>query len=89
MIWVTHDLLPFDAGEPVGAVERTRMLCFEFADGSGGSEWPVDPAWRPPGTADQDVPATDLPLLLVLALGAIAVIGTSLVAFRRGTGSGS
>jgi len=49
----------------------------------------LDPAWQPPGTADNDFPATDLPLLLVLALGAIVVIGTSLVAFRRGPGTRS
>ena len=48
MIWVTHDLRPHDFGPPGGAVLMTRMLCFEFADGSGGSGWPVDEAWRPP-----------------------------------------
>ena len=48
MIWVTHSLKPWDRGEPGGAVEMTRMLCFEFADGSGGSEWPVDADWQPP-----------------------------------------
>ena len=48
MIWVTHDLLPHDFGPPGGPVEMTRMLCFEFADGSGGSAWPVDSAWSPP-----------------------------------------
>jgi hypothetical protein len=48
MIWVTHDLRPHDAGPPGGPVQMTRMLCFEFADGSGGSGWPVDEAWQPP-----------------------------------------
>ena len=48
-IMVTHDLLPRDFGPPGGAVEMTRMLCFEFADGSGGSAWPVDETWQPPG----------------------------------------
>jgi hypothetical protein len=48
MIWVTHDLMPHDFGPPGGPVEMTRMLCFEFADGSGGSGWPVDSTWRPP-----------------------------------------
>ena len=47
-IWVTHDLLPHDSGAPGGAVEMTRMLCFQFADGSGGSGWPVGEAWEPP-----------------------------------------
>jgi hypothetical protein len=49
MIWVTHDLRPHDFGPPGGPVLMTRMLCFEFADGTGGSGWPVDEAWRPPG----------------------------------------
>lgn len=48
MIWVTHDLRPHDFGPPGGPVQMTRMLCFEFADGSGGSGWPVDAAWQPP-----------------------------------------
>ena len=48
MIWVTHDLKEYDRGEPGGPVELVRMLCFEFDDGSGGSEWPVDPGWQPP-----------------------------------------
>lgn len=48
MIWVTRDLLPFDAGAPGGEVEMTRMLCFQFADGSGGTDWPINPAWQPP-----------------------------------------
>ena len=48
MIWVTHDLRPHDAGPPGGPVQMTRMLCFEFADGTGGSGWPVDDAWQPP-----------------------------------------
>ena len=48
MIWVTHDLKEYDRGEPGGPVELTRMLCFEFADGTGGSGWPVDEAWQPP-----------------------------------------
>ena len=47
-IWVTRDLMPHDFGPPGGPVEMTRMLCFEFADGSGGSGWPVDAAWEPP-----------------------------------------
>ena len=48
MIWVTHELMPYDAGPPGGQVEGIRMLCFEFADGTGGSGWPVDPEWRAP-----------------------------------------
>jgi hypothetical protein len=48
MIWVTHDLKAYDRGEPGGPVEMTRMMCFEFDDGTGGSEWPVDADWQPP-----------------------------------------
>lgn len=87
MIWVTADLLPFDAGAPGGAAEMTRMLCFEFDDGSGGSEWPVDEAWQPPvvlgaadqGETDDGVPIATLVLLVVIGL----ISGVSAFAFRR------
>jgi hypothetical protein len=83
MIWVTHDLLPFDPGEAGGQVEMTRMLCFEFDDGSGGTDWPVNPEWRAPQQADAN-PASVPPLPFVLvALAAVLVIGGSLLAFRR------
>ena len=84
MIWVTADLLPFDHGAPGGGdVEMTRMLCFEFDDGSGGSEWPVDAAWQAPGSAGTsagDVPRLSLVLVATVAL---AVLVASAVAFRR------
>jgi hypothetical protein len=87
MIWVTHDLLPHDFGEPGGPVEMVRMLCFEFADGSGGSGWPVDPAWQPPGSApiagqSDDSSGVMPPALLLAVLIAVVVLGVSLVAFR-------
>ena len=80
MIWVTRDPVPFDAAAPEGS----RMLCFEFDDGSGGSEWPVNAAWQPPGAAADDaVPVTSaIPLLLVAVVTVLAVGGT-LLAFRR------
>jgi hypothetical protein len=34
MIWITGG--------------TARMMCFEFEDGSGGTEWPVDSGWQPP-----------------------------------------
>lgn len=85
MIWVTADLLPHDAGPGGGAVEMTRMLCFEFADGSGGSAWPVDPAWQPPGEPAPAAPegVSFPPGLLVLGLAVLFAIGVSVLAFRR------
>ena len=87
MIWVTHDPQPFDRGAEGGPVEMTRMLCFEFEDGSGGSEWPVDPAWRPPGQAAlTDVVDGGIsvpPSLLLVAVGVLMAIGVSFIAFRR------
>ena len=83
MIWVTADLLPFDAGERGGEREMTRMLCFEFDDGSGGAEWPVDEAWQPPREleeTDQEVPTVALVLLAVVGL---VVVGASAFAFRH------
>ena len=85
MIWVTHDPKPFDRGAEGGPVEMTRMLCFEFADGSGGSEWPVDAAWQAPGAAAA-APAEGVsvpPTLLLVGLALLLAIGVSAVAFRR------
>jgi hypothetical protein len=87
MIWVTHDLLPYDRGEPGGPVEMTRMLCFEFPDGSGGSGWPVDAAWRPPteiAAASADAGGGG-PSPTLLGVGAIVllVLAVSVLAFRR------
>ncbi len=87
-IWVTHDLMPREIGEPGGRVEMTRMLCFEFADGTGGSGWPVDPSWRPPGpTGTSD--ATDAPGIppTVLAAAVVMLLGVifTVFAFRRRT----
>ena len=86
-IWVTRDLMPHDLGPPGGPVEMTRMLCFEFPDGSGGSGWPVDPAWRPPTTEGQTASgdaadARPSPALLALVLLALAALGVSAIAFR-------
>ena len=80
MIWVTRDPVAFDAAAPAGS----RMLCFEFDDGSGGSEWPVDAAWQPPGAAAELPVAVNpaIPLLLVAVVVVLAVGGT-LLAFRR------
>lgn len=77
-IWVTRDPVPFDVAAPGGS----RMLCFEFDDGSGGSEWPVSAAWQPPAvSADASgEPTMGLPLLLVAVL-AMLVVGA--FAFRR------
>ena len=88
MIWVTHDLMPHDFGPPGGPVEMIRMLCFEFPDGSGGSGWPVDPAWQPPSTdgiASESAGNTNgsLSALFVAAVGLVAV-AVSVLAYRRG-----
>ncbi len=84
MIWVTRDPVHFDAAGPGGS----RMLCFEFEDGSGGSEWPVNAEWQPPGAAAAaDVAARSsgtnwtIPALVV-AVVALLVAGG--LAFRRG-----
>jgi len=84
MIWVTHDLMPHDLGPPGGDVVLTRMLCFEFPDGSGGSGWPVDSSWQPPGSAS-GVALGDPGVLTIaaLALLGLLVIAASVFAFRR------
>jgi hypothetical protein len=88
MIWVTHDLLPYDRGEVGGPIEMTRMMCFQFADGSGGTDWPVDAAWQVPSSdsspADDRNSADPLPLWVLAAAG-IGVVLTvaALAAFRK------
>jgi hypothetical protein len=59
------------------------MLCFEFDDGSGGSQWPVDEAWLPPSALSAADEGTSMGMLFVIALGAIAVVGISILGFRR------
>jgi hypothetical protein len=85
-IWVTRDLMPYDAGPPGGPVEMTRMLCFEFADGSGGSGWPVDSTWQPPadGAIATDGATGDNSWTAVLpaALLVLLALGISALAFR-------
>lgn len=87
MIWVTRDLMPRDIGPEGGPVAMTRMLCFEFADGSGGSGWPVDPTWRPPPAvaAAPDNPSNASPPTALLAVALIALLAAvvSVLAFRR------
>jgi hypothetical protein len=80
MIWVTRDPVTFDAAAPGGS----RMLCFEFDDGSGGTEWPINAAWQPPGAAAAPSIAVDatFPWLLVVVVG-VLVVGGTVLAFRR------
>jgi hypothetical protein len=60
------------------------MLCFEFADGSGGTDWPVDAAWRPPGALNGPTTAavSTNTLVLFALLAALLTVGVFL-AFRR------
>jgi hypothetical protein len=69
MIWVTED----------------HTLCFEFEDGSGGSDWPVDEAWQPPGANGSAAAGTTSSIPQLIAIGAIALgfAAISLLAFRR------
>jgi hypothetical protein len=83
MIWVTADLLPFDAGPEGGQPEMTRMLCFEFDDGSGGSQWPIDQAWLPPGALSRSEEGPPLQVLILVTLGALVVAGLSVLGYRR------
>ena len=89
MIWVTHDLKPHDLGAPGGEVEMVRMLCFEFPDGSGGSEWPVDPDWRPPigGAESTETSNSGFPAALLVA-GLTAAVLVTVVGGVRGASVG-
>ncbi len=72
MIWVTED----------------RVLCFEFDDGSGGTDWPIDEAWLPPLSIQggEAASSTGLTMQVIgLAAVAVALIILSMLAFRRGS----
>ena len=75
-IWVTSDPVPFDAAAPGGS----RMLCFQFDDGSGGTEWPVNAAWQPPGASSAPEVNLGIPLMLIAVVTMLVVGG---LAFRR------
>ena len=69
MIWVTEDY----------------TLCFEFEDGSGGSDWPINEAWLPPGAIGSATADTTISIPQLVAVGAVAagLVAASLLAFRR------
>jgi hypothetical protein len=84
MIWVTADKVQMDVGPapPGGLAEPTRMVCVEWADGSGMAG-PIADNWQPPVTAAEPA-STPLPVApLVLAVVAASLIGVSFLAFRR------
>jgi hypothetical protein len=85
MIWVTADPV---AHEPMPDAEQpppTRMVCLQFADGSGMSTG-VDDDWRPPGLvgdSETDDASSARPVgLLVAALVVVGIVGASVIAFR-------
>ncbi len=90
MIWVTRDPVPVDAAAPAAthAIEPndaaaqggSRMLCFEFDDGSGVVGMSVDAEWQPPGFDPSAAVNLALPLLLLVVVMVLVVGG---LAFRR------
>ena len=84
MIWVTADEVvvhtgPMPAGGP--PQEPSRMVCVEWADGSGMSG-PVADDWRLP--AAEVVPAGTFPLApVVVVIMLAALVGASFLAFRE------
>ena len=80
-IWVTADKVEMGA-PPDPLVEPTRMVCVEWADGSGMSGQLPD-RWQLPVTAEPPQ-STSLPVApLVLAAVLLSLIGVSFLAFRR------
>ena len=90
-VWITAEEVavdmgpaPVPGGDPV-IQEPSRMVCVEFADGSGMSG-PIDDDWQPPsgpqaalnGTGASFPPA---PLIVVIVVAILA--GASVLAFRR------
>ena len=91
MIWVTANpvavVQPVPAGGGKGAEPPAqRWVCVQFADGSGmGGSVPDD--WVPPtelASATGTEPAQEIPVgTVAVVVGAIVLIGFSIVAFRR------
>ena len=92
MIWVTAGPASVDMPMPVGggkdpAIAAQRMVCVQWPDGSGmAGSIPDD--WVPParltGATTSDEAVTAPPIgMLALVIGAVVLIGVSVVAFRR------
>lgn len=91
MIWVTANPVVMPQPAPIGGgnvpgVDADRFVCVQWADGSGmGSTVPDD--WVPPtdvtsATATPSQP--EIPLgTVALLVGALVLIGFSIIAFRR------
>jgi hypothetical protein len=90
-VWITAEEVavdigpaPVPGGEPF-VQEPSRMVCVEFADGSGMSG-PIDDGWQPPGgpqaaLAGGDAGFPPAPLIVVIVVAIVA--GASFLAFRR------
>ena len=90
-VWITADEVAMDigpapvpGGDPV-IQEPSRMVCVEFADGSGMSG-PIDADWQPPGgpqaaLAGGEASFPPAPLIVVVVVAIVA--GASFLAFRR------
>jgi len=88
-IWVTAGPVEVDFGGPAPAgfepPPLTRMVCVEWPDGSGMAGG-IDDGWQPPvgtgGPAQAD-PSEAPWSVIALGVGAVVLIGVSIVAFRR------
>ena len=86
MIWVTAGPVDVDFGAPApGLNPPTRMVCVQWPDGSAmaGS---IEEAWQPPSGMGGAAPADQAEVpwsVIALGVGAVVLIGVSIVAFRR------
>jgi hypothetical protein len=86
-IWITLDDVSFGPDMPRDpGMAPSRWLCLEWPDGSGMAML-VEQDWQPPGIGLDDAATSgeeDLPVpLLVIALSAILLAGSSYLAFRQ------
>ena len=88
-VWVTA--VPVQMGgpgmAPGGAPPAERMVCAQWADGSGMAG-PVPAGWEPPNLLDGDLAETTEgsgpPITLIaLGIGTALLVGVSVLAFRR------
>jgi hypothetical protein len=87
-IWITANPVPMNFGPmPAGAEpqpeQMARMVCVEWPDGSGMSGSIEDDWQLPAGMTGATTEGANLPLgLIVLGVGAVVLIGVSIIAFR-------
>lgn len=81
-VWVTAGPGRWDHVGGGPAMDRSRVVCVEFPDGSGMSTT-IDDAWQPPGTEIVETTSVAWPVIGVAAVF-VVLLAVTVLAFRRG-----